>query len=440
MPDARRWSEHKARLSARGLMPAIFTQLDNLSFEPNEALKFEPLLVTRHSQRLSELMERCLAIRKDICELEVLSCKAATDYELFLSTSAIDEQTDVLRLLKDSKANEQAGFQKAAAAFKTTATLEKGLSEVAKGRDAALAEDLKTSDTLEDLIHNRWQTLRDYQDKYHARHTADGNAHNYGQRAERLLDVMTVLLQEALARAAVLAAGIQQIYGVEITDVPTSTTLATVDQFAVWTLRTIRALSHVAETEIVSELVVPLVQPWLLPGGQPLIEARDFDHAVAAAGQEGAISLTFNLLPNSLLDSRVRLKAIGIAFGNKYSRVDTSGIDRNQVVDSYSRLALKVVTPAKSTVLIGNVSLHGASPTSAVEGPPIENLSPFGIWKIEIHPFMIWKDGTPQTISSMTHSDPIRDLKLSLRFYVPGTYMPISSASSDPLSTSTSRH
>jgi CRP-like cAMP-binding protein len=70
--------------------------------------------------------------------------------------------------------------------------------------------------------------------------------------------MLTVLLDEALARATALATGIYRVYGVEIPDAPTSVTLQTVDQFAVWALRTIRSLSHASEHEMEREL--PLTQ------------------------------------------------------------------------------------------------------------------------------------------------------------------------------------
>jgi len=59
---------------------------------------------------------------------------------------------------------------------------------------------------------------------------------------------------------------------------------------------------------------------------------------------------------------------------------------------------------------------------SSVEGNAVENLSPFGDWNIVIHPFLVWKDGSHRNISDPYLSDTIRDLKLGLRFYVPGSY------------------
>jgi hypothetical protein len=170
----------------------LFADLDHLSFETTSALNFEPALISIHSQRLGELLDRCLSIRKDIRELEVLEVKSATDYDLFVETSKIDERIDVLQLQTASKIEEQKGLHNASSAFAEAVTLEKGLSEIARGRDVALGEDLKTSNDLKGLIETRWRILRKYQETYHARYTESGNAHNFGERATHLLQLLTV--------------------------------------------------------------------------------------------------------------------------------------------------------------------------------------------------------------------------------------------------------
>jgi hypothetical protein len=410
----------------------VFTKLDKVTFKTTNAQKFEPVLITRHSQRLAELLDRCLSLRKDVRELEVLEVKAATDYDLFNSTSKIDEQTEILRLQVDSKSSEQKGFQAASTAFKkSTTTLENGLSEISDGRDAALGADLKTSGDLQGLIETRWKNLRDYQDAYHARYTEPGNAHNYGERATLLLEVLNVLLDEALARADALATGINLIYGVKIDDVPGSVTLTTVDDFAVWALKVIRSLSHAAENETTSEIVIPLVQPWL-PTGQPLIGTDAFNNEIANAGKGQPVLLNFDFPKNDLVNGQARLKSIGVSFGNQFELVEGSGIDRNQTADVFTRLTLKIVLPRQSAgdgtsyqrpdILMGNVGLHSVSGTASVEGNAIENLSPFGQWQVAIHPFLVWKDGTKRIVSEKNFSAIISDLKLAFRFYVPAAY------------------
>jgi len=151
--------------------------------------------------------------------------------------------------------------------------------------------------------------------------------------------------------------------------------------------------------------------------------------------------LSFELPENTFLDSRVRLKGIGVSFGNAFDPVEHSGIDHNQTADNFTRLTIKVTTPPQKEedgttyrrpeVLIGNVGLHSTSGMSLVASNAIENLSPFGTWNIEIHPFFVWKNELQRKISDKNESARISDLKLALRFYVPGTYT-IAQESSTP--------
>jgi hypothetical protein len=70
---------------------------------------------------------------------------------------------------------------------------------------------------------------------------------------------------------------------------PVTVLPATVDQFAVWALKTIRSLSRAGEQETVSEVIIPLVQPWL-PTQQPLMKEADFNSAVSGDAQGQPIS------------------------------------------------------------------------------------------------------------------------------------------------------
>jgi hypothetical protein len=431
MADRSKWFEHKKQFVEKGRLHPIFLELDKISFVPDPTYAFEPLLIARHAQRMGELVDRCLAIRKDILELEILAVKAETDYDLFNSTSALDQQIDTLRLQIQSKTADQVGFENATATFSPNSTLEKGLTAIAQGRDNALGEDITSSGTIQNLTTQRWQSLHAYQDAYHARYTEPGNAHNFGERANLLLQVLTVLMQEALARATALAAGIQRVYQTQLSGVPTSVTLQSVDQFAVWAMKTIQSLSRAAEQETVSEVVIPLVQPWL-PSGQSLITADAFNSAVNSGTDGQPITLSFNLLNNGLLDPQTRLKGIGISFGNAFNIVAGSGIDRNQTSDAFTRLTVTIATPlqlaadgssySRPPVLIGNVGLHGAGGGSVVEGNAVENVSPFGSWTVKVHPLIVWKDSSKQTLANPPDSAPMSDLKLSLRLYVPGRF------------------
>lgn len=426
MPSAQ-WTDQKARLVDAGLLHSIFTNLDTISFTATSTTDFDPLLLPLHAQRLSELMDRCMSIRKDIRELEVWAVKAEADFQLFKITSIIDEQNETLRLQIDSKTAEQGGFDGAIKVFSVKATLEEGLSVIAGGRSKALGADLTAAGQLKQNVADRWKAVHSYQEDYHSKYQTPGNAHNFGERAGLLLNVFAILIDEAFARAAALVQGIKIVYGVNVADMPTSVMLKDVDTFAMWSFRIIRSLARVAERETDTEVVIPLVQPWFLDGA-PLILDATFSKAVSAAAGGQPVSLPFTFPDNGLLASSARLKAIGLAFGAKFA--DEGGVDHDQTADSFKRLMVKITPPdegkaGSTSIILGNVGLHDNMQLATVQGNAVQNLSPFGPWNVALHPFIVWKDQTKKTVADSDPSSPIQDLKLTIRFYVPGKFVMI---------------
>ncbi|MCK1586918.1 hypothetical protein [Bradyrhizobium sp. 169] len=430
MSDVPSWSTQKVRLTKNGQLHPIFAKLDTITFKATAPTNFEPRLIAVHAQRLSELLDRCLSIRKDIRDLEILAYRAEVDYNLFKVTSDLDEKMDYLRLQVDPKTAERTGFQDAVSAFSDKATLEKGLSAAASGRAGSLDRDLADTNELKQLIADRWKAVRGYQEDYHARHTDDGNAHNFGQRACRLAKVFAVLIDEAFARAAALAKGIKIIYGFDVPDLPTNTMLKDLDSFAMWSFRTIRSLARAAEQETDTEVIIPLVQPWF--NGPPLVDPAAFNQEIAkAGGGEVATLPPFDIPDTGLFAPNARLKGIGLSFGAKFNPTAESGIDHDQTSDSFKRLMVTLTPPPQpgeetrpAPIVLGNVGLLDASQLAAVQGSSVQNLSPFGrSWTVTIHPFVVWKDNTMRDLTDRTGSrSPILDLKLTLRFYVPGKF------------------
>ncbi|KXU84446.1 hypothetical protein CI15_23570 [Paraburkholderia monticola] len=418
-------------------MPAAFLNADKLSIRlADSTLEYEPLLLARHASRLAELVDKCLALRKDIRELEVLSVKSLTDYELFESTSGLDEQLEVLRLQTNSKNVEASGFEKAIAIFGDT-SVEKGLTEISRGKQLGLQADVDDCTKMEKLITQRWANLRQYQEAYHARYTEPGNAHNFGQRAELLLRVLIVQMHEAVARAAAISSGVHVIYGQALEEFPHELTMQSLDDFALWALRALRELGRAADDEESAEIVLPLVQPWFGPNGS-LIDMQTFKDAISGAKGK-PISLPFEIRDDGMLDARTRIRAISLSFGNEYNP-SSSGIDRNQTTDAFSRMFVKITTPEqiaedgtsyrRSPVVLGNVCLHAAgSPLATADGATVENLRPFGKWTVDVHPLAVWKDSSIKTVSANRDDEAkmleVRDFKLTLRTYVPGKIVPL---------------
>jgi hypothetical protein len=359
--------------------------------------------------------------------------KAATDFELFQNTSKLDEELEILRLQTAAKTLDMKGFDDASNAFGDV-SIEKGLAHVCEGRRDALQSEIDSAAKMNELIKQRWDSLRKYQEDYHARYTEPGNAHNYGERATLQLAVLTTLMQEALARALAFQIGVKIIYGADLAAPPQELTLLNFDEFAIWALKALRQLGMAADQEETAEVVFPLVQPWF-ESSTSLIDETTFNRLIADGGGK-PITLAFDIPRDGVLDVSTRLKAIGLSFGNRFNAGD-SGIDRNQTADAFTRLYVKIFTPdqtdgkgaayARPPVLLGNVSLHGAgSAVAMADGSTVENLCPFGRWQVEIHPRAVWKDAEVRGINSTLHSDAIRDLKITLKTFIPGKMQPSS--------------
>jgi hypothetical protein len=420
------WTSLKHRLLQSGAVHPVFANTSATVTVETE--KFEPLLLSRHIDRIGELVEKCLAIRREIRELEILAVKAAVDYDLFLKTVDIDQQAETLRLFIPAKTAEKTGQDAAESAFGQKDNLAAGFSHVADARSRRLASEIADSTSLAALIVARCNNVKSYQAAYHARYSEPGNAHNYGERAANLLRILQNELQEALERAVALNEGLQTIY--QWSPGPLSTTFDALmlDDFVVWTLEAQRGLALRAELETTFDLVVPLVQPWETAQAG-LVAKATFDAAIAG-GVDSPITLKFTLDQAIFFGQKVRLKAVGIAFGNTFGLVVASGIDSVQTGDSFARISGTITSPTQTysggqkynrpKIPMGNICLHqSAQPAAFFDGFAIENIDPSGDWEITLQPRIVWKDSAIQSLSKGVLERPIRDLKLTFRAYQP---------------------
>jgi hypothetical protein len=422
------WKNLKEKLVDQGKLHAVFTKSLKVSSGTTSPQKFEPLLLSTHIEKLEDLCEKCLALRREIRELEVLAVKSIMDYELFLKTSIIDEETEIIKLLHDSKTTEMLSLEAAATAFGNQPPLNNGFSITSTGRSGALDKELKGIVRLEQLIKERWADVRSYQQAYYARYTESGNAHNYGERAVNLHKILEKELAEALDRAIALDLGLKTIYGWSDGELPTEVDLASLDIFIIWVLEARRQIAWRAEKEICFDLVIPLVQPWSR-GGNGLISKASFDAAIATPTSDW-ISLKFDLDARIFGNQNIRLKGIGLSFGNKFGLVIESGIDRVQTADGFAKVYAVIVSPEqvsadgtkyrRPNIALGNIGLHdSAQPLAFVEGIAVTNTNPIGSWEILIHPWMVWKESGELRLSDGVNGERIKDIKMTLRAYVP---------------------
>lgn len=429
------WIKLKQKLIKSGSLSDVFKSLEAVAWDKIDDQEYEPLLITENVKRVSELVEECLEIRREIRELEILAVKSAVDYDLFVITSAIDEEMETLRLFREAKEKEKQGYEKAIEQFGTGSTTDRGWGAISYGRAASLAEDIKSSQQLALRIAKRWGEVKQYHAEYAQRCKEKGNAHNFGERWTNLLKIFMKEIKEAVGRTTALRSGLKSIYDWDTDPLPSginlspSAALAALDEFALWVLDVRRGLSFRNERETLFDIVVPLVQPWL-KDGNGLMKKADFDSAIL--GQQKPPILRFEITKSVFFDEeKVRLKGLGLAFGNKFQLGADSGIDKIQTGDSFTRLAVKINTPlqksaegrqySRPVVIFGNVCLHHAESAMAfTEGVSVNNISPFGSWEIHLHPWLVWKDERSVNLKDKTeYNEPIRDLKLVFRAYIP---------------------
>ncbi|CAB3715751.1 hypothetical protein LMG24238_04500 [Paraburkholderia sediminicola] len=429
-PKPADWTQLKKLLVKKGVLDKIFITPISVSRREAAADKFEPLLISTQIDKLGDLIEKCMALRREIRELEVLAVKSIMDYELFIKTSAIDEEAEKIKLLRSAKEAEKQGEDSAATAFGTTAPLNSGFAAISEGRSVGLDHELTAGDRLAELIKARWSSVREYQASYYSRYKESGNAHNYTERVRNLKTIIEEEMSEAMDRAIALDVGLKSIYGWSPAPAPAKIDLVVLDAFVVWVLKARRGVNSRSERETSFDITVPLVQPWSNKA-HGIINRDVFDQAIKSPTDQ-PILLRFDIDRSIFFDQDVRLKGFGLAFGNKCQILQTSGIDRIQTADGFARIAAIVATPEQTysngdkykrpPIILGNIGPHqSGQPTAFVDGALIENICPVGSWEIRLHPWIVWKESDAKKISDGIEDENsrIRDLKIMFRVYLP---------------------
>lgn len=435
------WTDQKLALVNAGYLNTIFEQSTEDSVRralqtssgvdpyPGDEYDYEPRLIHQHSASIAQLLERVLAYRREARDLEILAVKVAMDQRLFDLVAPIDEELELARLGDPHQLQLAVKSQKEAASnFGEAEPLSAGFSALASGRIAELEVQQSSYEQLCKRIRDRHQGIRDYHDVYRSKHSAPGNAHNYSERANRVIRLMVQDLKETYAKARAVEIGIQSLWQRKF-EVPRPEGLYFIDDMVDWSRDVVRFLEHRAELEVQFDLVVPLVQPWLY-GGAAVYPSDEFAKAISNSSAVSPIALTFKLTKEHFCGLRVRALSVGLSYGNETDIVDQSGVDRNATRDTYGRLRTVVVapkqeydnslSPRRPQFVLGSVGLFaGASATDTCTSNVVYYIDPVGEWNIIIFPFAVFKDGTRQLIKEgLDRTAPLADLKLHFRLTV----------------------
>ena len=426
------WTALKSRLIKNGHLDKFF--VDPLGLGVKSARRhvqrgatYEPLLFETNLQQLAGHLDRALAYRREVQELEVQAVKAASEYELFIKQTPLNLELDLIRVRRSEKELGAKSQDKAAAAFGGEAALNRGFQEGALGTAAQLRDAIDSAKREEQLLRMLADNATMFQKAYWDRHTEPGNAHNYSERAKRvgLLFGQDWLL--AVAKALMVSGGYRAIYGEVPPALPALVDKGDLDELVVWSREVVELTQFQAATEFEMDLVVPLVQPRKV-NGTGLVTPKQFADAIKATnnGTKG-LQLTFDL-PPSLFDMgrAVRLRRVGLAYGMQPELVLQSGIDQNDTKQAPYRYRARIFTPEqpaagtaparkRPAVRLSAVSLYGRAPDYS-DGSECLNCNPVGSWTIEIDPVPVTKPANVAFIGAP--DDPETgwlDLKLFLR-------------------------
>jgi hypothetical protein len=433
------WTEKKSELIHSGYLDmafleaaeaVVYRELAGLPGDPRsgDEYEYEPLLVHQHTASVSQLLDRVLAYRREARDLEILAVKVAMDYRLWDITAKIDEELDLSRLglavLKRSIISQR----QAAAAFGRDGGLEPGFEALHLGRAEEVALEIDMATNQRELLRARYAAQRAYQQVYREKHTQIGNAHNYAERAIRLVKLFLQDLREAYTKSEAIAIGIRTIWGKDF-KVPSPHSPSFVDELVDWNRDVVRFLEYLTQHEYQLNIVVPLVQPWA-EDGSALVDRAAFEEALAKSDEYNPLILEFNLQKNHLSGLNARLLSVGLSFGNEVRIVEQSGSDRNATLDNYARLRATVTIPAQQYVdakasspksfHLGSVGLFGGgAPQDVFSGPSVRYADPFGTWRILVNPVAVYKDSSLQLATlGMDSRAVLRDLKLHLSLSV----------------------
>jgi hypothetical protein len=272
-----------------------------------------------------------------------------------------------------------------------------------------------------DDIAKKWEIAASLQEDFHSRYVADGNAHNYPERYNRVLDIYADEMFEVIAKADAISEGLEIVFGVRL-PVPKYDDPATgfLDKMVVWARDVARFLHHHNELSSIYDVIAPLVQPWRADPFGPFIVGDEFRRNLKKAGPRKVLTFDFN---NTLFgQTAVRVIGVGLSFGFHVPantpgwRDEASGYRLRTTIHTPPQKMVNGEFYERPPVLLGNVALHAAdAPVAWHDGYVCRNINPQGKWRIVVEERLAFFDGKEHDVSKGFWSPEIPDIKLHLR-------------------------
>lgn len=391
-------------------------ELDQPRYEP---LHFEYLL-----DDFAGLLDRCIQYRRDAMELEIQAVRAFADYDLFQKTYPLERELEMRSLAVATHQSEAVGFDRAAKVFEAAADapLASGMAANMRTRSAAASLTAASAEAASALIDEKYTARAAYQEAYHQRHAEPGNAHNYAERAERVLTLLAEDLNDAWAKAEAIAVGYEAIFKTATPPLPPVSSAA-LDRLVAWGREIIRDVALLTQDEVEYDLIVPLTQGWKGNDLAPLMTPQDLKAIIDS--DANCKHIDFKLDGVFFNQARVRLRGVELSFGNRSSTF-VNGVRSSDLMVNYV-LRATIFTPEQRVgdnppyrrppVILGSVPNY-VQLKNLKQGGALEcfNVNPIGAWTIFLEAAAVSDNGDVTRIEDgWLRAQVIRDLKLHLR-------------------------
>lgn len=344
-----------------------------------------------HLRKASELLDRCLAHRREWQHVSAEAVRHALDYKLFQDLRASQEVLEAAPWRDAERQAEIAAQVKVAQEFEQAqAPLAAGFAEAARGARSVSDAARKGDRSRQTHVQQRWNIEQNHQELLHQLHRENEGLFNYGQRAERIAVILKQDFQEAYWRVRWATDATSVIFRFEIGEMPKfQTAESPLEDLILWTRNLINEVERELEHEVDCETIVSLRDAM-----SRSVTGHISGKVCPQIDQAGVNSRHLVLKFGGILDSykferdgRVVAVGMSLSFKNMAENHDirmfgTSAIVHPPSGDGGAASFLDDKAGDKSVFLqdIGiyqpNVSMNWSS-----EGP-VRNIRPHGTWEI----------------------------------------------------------
>ncbi|WP_417729492.1 hypothetical protein [Roseovarius sp.] len=427
MSDDVTFAAVKRSLADRGFLPEVFLDAPgivlNSGVETEAREGYVPRLLDQNLEAAVDLLDAMMATREKLRDLEILAVKAAADHALFLETRPRQLALDLAQLNRGETAAVVASEAAITLAFETGHPLSDGFAAGSRGAGTAATARAESEVAAERLLGEIAEAETRYELELFARTQAEDNAHNYAERAAVLRRALAEDAADLGARLAAIHGGFARLDPDYDGPEPPSPERGYVDDALFWLRPLVRRRNWMLQRFSTLSVTFGLCQPRGETGTAPMSHEAFREAVSAGADGQTPIVLEFTLEPADLFTPPTALlSSVGLSYSNE-AKVLSGGLDVNATLDSYAQLRAKATLPDTDgpALRFGTVGVfNGRRPLAMADGVPVQNRRPFGPWRIEIDPHMIYKSVRSMLVSEGTGPGlTLTDLKLHLDLTIP---------------------